>query len=87
MIGSYTSASFSSTSGVSGTVAIVDPTVVNGGSVERGPVQTFPPHGLDLPDIAFSAQTPLAYAENRVETGGMLTVTDGRHAATSRFSG
>jgi hypothetical protein len=32
---------------------IVDPTVVNGGSVELGSVQTFPRYGLDLPDITF----------------------------------
>ena len=87
MIGSYTSANFNITSGVSGTVAIVDPTVVNGGSVEPGPVQTFPRHGLDLPDIAFGAQTTLAYSENSADTGGTLTVTDGCHAAAIALLG
>ena len=87
MIGSYTSANFSITSGVSGTVAIVDPTVVNGGSVEIGPAGTFPRHGLDLPDIAFGAQTTLAYAANATDTGGTLTMTDGRHAAAIALLG
>jgi hypothetical protein len=35
-VGQYTSANFSVTAGVSGTVAIVDPNVVNGGSVDAG---------------------------------------------------
>jgi hypothetical protein len=40
---------------------------------------------LDLPDIAFGAQTTLAYdAENSADTGGTLSVTDGRHAAATR---
>ena len=40
------------------------------------------PHsGIDLPDFAFGAQTTLTYAENSTDTGGALTVTDGRHAA------
>ena len=46
-----------------------------------GPAGTFPQHGLDLPDIAFGAQTTLAYAANATDTGGTLTMTDGRHAA------
>jgi hypothetical protein len=87
MIGTYTSANFSITSGVSGTVAIVDPTVVNGGSAELGPAQAFPRHGLDLPDIAFGAQTTIAYSENRTNAGGTLTVTDGRHAASVALLG
>jgi hypothetical protein len=86
MIGTYTSANFSITSGVSGTVAIVDPTVVNGGSAELGPAQAFPRHDLDLPDIAFGAQATIAYSENRTNAGGTLTVTDGRHARASRCS-
>ena len=56
---------FSITAGSSGTVEIVDPTVVNGGSVEPGPAQAFPRHGLDLPDIAFGAQTTLAYSREK----------------------
>ena len=44
--------------------------------------QAFPRNGIDLPDIAFGAQTTPAYAENAVGTGGTLTVSDGRHAAS-----
>ena len=47
----------------------------------------FPRHGIDLPDIAFGAQTTLAYAENAADTGGTLTVTDGRHAASIALLG
>ena len=65
---------------------ITDPGVVNGGSVELAPAQAFPQHGIDLPDIAFGAQTTLAYAENSANTG-MLTVSDGRHAATIALLG
>ena len=61
MIGSYTSANFSIKADSNGNVEIVDPTVPNGGSVAR---ETFPRHGIDLPDIAFGAQTTLAYAKN-----------------------
>jgi hypothetical protein len=81
IIGAYTSANFSTRADGSGNVEIFDPTVVNGGSVEPGPAQTFPRHGIDLPDIAFGAQTTLAYTANGANTGGALTVTDGRHAA------
>ena len=65
MVGSYSAGDFHITSGAGGTVAITDPTVPNGGSVEPGPGA--PPSrgsGIDLPDIAFGAQTTLAYAEN-----------------------
>jgi len=72
MIGSYTSANFSITSGVSGSVAIVDPTVVNGGSVVPGSVQSFPRQGIYLPDIAFAAQTTLAYSKNSFVAGNGL---------------
>ena len=58
----------------------------NGGSVEPGP-QSFPRHGIDLPDIAFGAQTTLAYSENPAGTGGTLTVNDGRHAAAVALLG
>ena len=60
----------------------VDPAVPNGGSA-----QTFPRQGLDLPDIAFGAQTTLAYAENRSEISGTLTLTDGRHATSVALLG
>jgi hypothetical protein len=68
-------------------VQIVDPTVFNGGSVVQGPAAPFPQRGIDLPDIAFGAQTTLAYAENSTATGGTLTVTDGRHAAAVALLG
>jgi hypothetical protein len=87
MIGAYTSANFSAKADCAGNVEIVDPTVVNGGSVEPGPVQTFPRNGLDLPDIAFGAQTTLAYSKNAADTGGTLTATDGRHAAAIALLG
>lgn len=37
------------------------------------------------PDIAFGAHTTLGYAENN--TGGTLTLTDGRHAANIALHG
>jgi hypothetical protein len=83
IIGTYTSANFSAGSDGQGNVKIFDPAVVpNGGSVEP-----FPQHGLDLPNIAFGAQTTLAYAENAAGTGGTLTVSDGRHAASVALLG
>ena len=51
---------------------ITDPTVPNGGSVEPGLAQAFPEHEIGLPNIAFGAQTTLAYSENSANTGGML---------------
>jgi hypothetical protein len=46
-----------------------------------------PPSSVDLPNIAFGAQTTLAYAENKTDTGGTLTATDGRHTATLALLG
>ena len=80
LIGAYTSGDFHVASGISGTVAITDPGVVNGGSV--GPAEPFPRHGIDLPNIAFGAQMTLAYSENTADTAGALTPSDGRHAAS-----
>ena len=40
-----------------------------------------------MPDIAFGAQTTIAYSENRTNAGGTLTVTDGRHAASVALLG
>ena len=62
MVGAYTLTDFHVGSGISGTIEITDPGVVDGGSVEIRPAQAFPQHGVDLPDIAFGAQTTLAYA-------------------------
>ena len=82
IIGAYTSANFSAKADSNGNVEITDPAVPNGGSA-----QTFPRQGLDLPDIAFGAQTTLAYAANAYGTGGTLTVSDGRHAASIALLG
>jgi hypothetical protein len=82
MVGAYTSANFSAKADGNGKVEIVDPTVANGGSVEP-----FPQHGVDLPNIAFGAQTTLAYAQNAAANGGTLTVSDGRHAASIALLG
>jgi trimeric autotransporter adhesin len=87
MVGSYSVGDFHITSGAGGTVAITDPAVPNGGSVAPGPAHNFPQGGVDLPNIAFGAQTTLAYAENAHGTGGTLTVSDGRHAASIAILG
>jgi hypothetical protein len=86
-VGTYSAGNFHITSGVSGTVAIIDPTVPNGGNAEVGDARTLPQHGIDLPNIAFGAQTTLAYAGNEADAGGTLTVTDGRHAAAIALLG
>jgi len=73
---------------ISGHVRITDPGVVNGGSVDSGGAPAVDAHsGIDLPNIAFGAQTTLAYAENGARVGGTLTVTDGRHAAAIALLG
>jgi len=82
MIGHYSAGNFVITAGGSGEVEITDPTVPNGGSVVPGPAAAFPQQGIDLPNIGFGARTTLAYAENAAGTGGTLTVSDGRHAAS-----
>jgi hypothetical protein len=87
MVGHYSSGNFHITAGISGTVEITDPTVPNGGGVDAGSTGSFPWHGIDLPNVAFGAQTTLAYSENAAGTGGTLTVTDGRHAAAIALLG
>ena len=57
MVGGYSVGDFHITSGAGGTVAITDPAVPNGGSVQPRAASTFPRPGIDLPDIAFGAQT------------------------------
>jgi hypothetical protein len=71
MIGAYTSANFHITAGISGTVAIVDPTVVNGGSV-------------DLFPLAFGAPSTLAHPD---AAGGAPTVGDDSHARVMALMG
>ena len=86
MVGHYSAGNFVLTAGSGGTVEITDPAVPNGGSVTPGSTAAFPQHGIDLPNIAFGAQTTLAYSESAAGTGGTLTVDDGRHAARDRAS-
>lgn len=87
LIGNYSSGNFHITSGISGSVKITDPAVVNGGSVVSAPAQPFPRGGIDLPNIAFGAHTALAYSQNNADTGGTLMVSDGRHAAAIALLG
>jgi len=87
MVGHYSAGNFVITSGAGGKVEIRDPIVPNGGSVATGLAHTFPRAGIDLPNIGFGAQTTLAYAENAAGTGGTLTVSDGRHAASIALLG
>jgi hypothetical protein len=87
MVGHYSAGNFHITSGSGGTIAITDPTVPNGGTVVASATRTFPEQGIDLPDIAFGAHTTLAYSQNAAGTGGTLTVSDGRHAASIALFG
>jgi hypothetical protein len=87
MVGSYSVGDFHITSGAGGTVEIIDPAVPNGGSVQPSAASTFPRPGIDLPDIAFGAQTTLAYSQNATGMGGTLTVSDGRHTAAFALLG
>jgi hypothetical protein len=87
LIGHYSAGNFHVSSGISGSVKITDPAVVNGGSVVSGPPPPFPQGDIDLPNIAFGAHTTLAYSQNSAGTGGTLTVSDGRHAAAIALLG
>ena len=87
LIGNYSAGNFHITSGISGSVKITDPGGVDGGSVVAGSAQAIPRQGIDLPDIAFGAQTTLAYAANGANAGGTLTVRDGRYAASIALLG
>jgi hypothetical protein len=80
MIGAYTSANFSGKADSNGNVEIVDPTVPNGGSIE-----SFPSHGIEVPNIAFGAHTTLAYSENSPVPN--LGVTEGPYAAALALLG
>jgi hypothetical protein len=87
-VGNYSAGNFHITSGHGGIVEITDPTVPNGGSIDARTADASALHsGIDLPNIAFGAQTTLAYTEGNAETGGTLTVTDGRHAAAITLLG
>jgi hypothetical protein len=86
LAGAYVTSNFHIGSGISGSVAITDPAAPNGGVVS-GPAAAFPRQGVDLPNIAFGAHPTLAYSQNAADTGGTLTVTDGRHAASIALLG
>jgi hypothetical protein len=86
LVGSYATSNFISGSDASGDFEITDPGVHGGGTEELGS-RVQPPSSVDLPNIAFGAQTTLAYAENKTDTGGTLTATDGRHTATLTLLG
>ena len=85
MVGSYSAGNFHITSGAGGTVAITDPAVPNGGNVQSSAASTFPLHGVDLPDIAFGAQTTLAYSGN--SNTPSLGATEGRYATALALLG
>jgi hypothetical protein len=42
---------------------------------------------IDLPGIAFDAQTTVGYSANSNQAGGTLTVTDGTHTANIALLG
>jgi autotransporter passenger strand-loop-strand repeat protein len=44
-------------------------------------------NGIDLSQITFGANTTLGYSENRGDTGGTLTVSDGAHTASVTLVG
>ena len=74
MVGSYSAGNFHITSGAGGTVAITDPTVPNGGSVEPGAA-----------NVTFGAQTTLAYSEKSNAPGSWAT--EGRYGAALALLG
>jgi hypothetical protein len=67
----------------------------NGGTLVTDPppasklqnIANDPPHGFDLPSIAFGSRHTLAHAENRTETGGTLAMSNGRHEASIALLG
>jgi trimeric autotransporter adhesin len=87
LVGNYVTSNFTSGSDANGNLEITDPRVGGGGTEDVGSSRTSPPRSIDLPNIAFGVQTTLAYAENSTDTGGTLTVRDGRHAATLALLG
>jgi len=65
-VGHYVTSNFQISSGFSGSVAIFDPTVPDGGSVQSVSAQ-------NLPNIAFGVQTTLAYSQNANSIGSTVT--------------
>jgi hypothetical protein len=74
MVGHYASGNFHITAGTDGTVAITDPAVPNGGSVEPA-----------VSDITLGAHTTLAYSEN--SKAPSFGATEGRYAAAAVLLG
>jgi hypothetical protein len=74
MVGHYSAGNFHIVSGAGGTVAITDPTVPNGGSVEPS-----------VADFAIGAHTTLAYSENN--NAPSFGATEGRFAAAQALLG
>lgn len=81
MVGHYSAGNFHIISGSGGTVEIVDPLVVSGGSVQLAPVQALPRHGIDQPVLGFGGHGTLAYSQ-AATVGNTPAIPDGRHAAT-----
>ena len=95
MAGSYVTSNFhlGAGSGGKGTI-ITDPSVTeqqSGNAVVVGGGMVLEENGAndgtDLPNIAFGAQTTLAYAQNGADIGGTVTAADGRHAAAIALLG
>src|SRR5262249_4108418 len=74
MVGHYASGNFHITAGTDGHVAITDPAVPNGGSVEPA-----------VSDVTLGAHTTLAYSEN--SKAPSFAATEGRYAAAAVLLG
>jgi hypothetical protein len=87
MSGSYVTSNFHLRAGKTGIgTVITDPAV---GEQQSGNTAAVIGGGtvLDLPNIAFGAQTTLAYADNSADTGGTMAVTNGPHATAIALLG
>ena len=69
LIGVYSAGNFTVTSGAGGTVEIVDPAVVGGGSVDtRSAAMMWLRTSVDLPSVVAGARTTLAGTTDGMET-------------------
>ena len=84
LLGNYTKAAWNLSKDGSGGTLVVDPPV--DGSLTPDPAGGAQGQ-IDLPDISFGADTMLGYSENSDNTGGILTVGDGNHAASLALMG
>ena len=80
-VGAYSAGDFHITSGNGGTVAITDPTVPNGGSVQPGAGASLSRGTASNCRASPSARRRRSPMRRNTDAGGALTVTDGRHAA------